>query len=103
MLSDICPSEQLILGFSLGLPGFPGGFQAPPTNAGDVGLISGLGRCPGEGNGNPLQYSCLKNTMDRRAWWATVPGVANALVRVCVQAHTHTGVYQADYLTSTIR
>ena len=47
----------------------------PPTNAGDTGLISGLGRSPGEGNGNPLQYSCLENPTDRGAWWATVHGV----------------------------
>ena len=49
-----------------------------PANAGDVrnaGLIPGLGRSPGEGNGNSLQYSCLKNSMDRGAWQATVYGV----------------------------
>ena len=40
--------------------------------AGDLGSIPGLGRSPGEGNGNPLQYSCLENPMDRGAWWATV-------------------------------
>jgi len=45
-------------------------------NAGDLGSIPGLGRSPGEGNGNPLQYSCLQNPMDRGAWWATVQGVA---------------------------
>ena len=45
------------------------------ANAGDVGLIPGLGRSSGEGNGNPLQYSCLGNTVDRGAWWATVHGV----------------------------
>ena len=44
-------------------------------DAGDVGLIPGSGRSPGEGNGNPLQYSCLGNPMDRGAWWATVHGV----------------------------
>ena len=43
-----------------------------PANAGDAGLIPGLGRSTGVGNGNPLQYSCLKNPMDRGAWWATV-------------------------------
>ena len=43
-----------------------------PANAGDAGLIPGLGRSPGEGNGNPLQYSCLGNPMDRGAWQATV-------------------------------
>ena len=41
-------------------------------NAGDLGLIPGSGRSSGEGNGNPLQYSCLENYMDRGAWWATV-------------------------------
>ena len=45
-------------------------------NAEDLGLIPGSGRYPGEGNGNPLQYSCLENPMDRRAWRATVHGIA---------------------------
>ena len=45
------------------------------SSARDLGLIPGLGRSPGEGNGNPLQYSCLKNSMDRGAWWAKVHGV----------------------------
>ena len=54
--------------------GFPGGsvVKSLPANAGDQGLIPGLGRSPGEGNGNTLQYSCLGNPMDRRAWRATV-------------------------------
>ena len=53
---------------------FPGGsvVKNPPANAGDVGSISGSGRSPGGGNGNPLQYSCLGNLMDRAAWRATV-------------------------------
>ena len=46
----------------------------PLAHAGDEGLIPGLGGSPGEGNGNPLQYSCLENPMDKGAWWATVPG-----------------------------
>ena len=50
----------------------------PPASAGDVGLILESGRSPGEGNGNSLQYSCLKNTVDRRAWWAPVHGVAES-------------------------
>ena len=53
----------------------------PPANAGDVrdsGLILGSGRSPGEGNGNPFQYSCLGNPMDRGAWWATVHRVAES-------------------------
>ena len=45
-----------------------------PANAGDSGSVPGLGRSPGEGSGNPLQYSCLGNPMDRGAWWATVHG-----------------------------
>ena len=57
--------------------GFPGGsvVRNLPANVGDVGLIPGLGRSPGEGNGNLLQYSCLGNPVDRGAWWATVHGV----------------------------
>ena len=45
-------------------------------NVEDLGLIPGLGRSPGEGNGNPLHYSCLDNSMDREVWWATVHEVA---------------------------
>ena len=54
--------------------GFPGGSDGIESacNVGDSGLIPGLGRSPGEGNGNPLQYSCLENPMDREAWGATV-------------------------------
>ena len=48
----------------------------PPANAGDPGSIPGSERSPGGRNGNPLQYSCLENSMDRGAWWATVHGVA---------------------------
>ena len=48
----------------------------PPASAGDAGSIPGLGRFPGEGNGNPLQYSCLENPMNRGAWGTTVHGVA---------------------------
>ena len=53
----------------------------PPANAGDIrvmGLTPGLKRSPGEGNGNPLQYFCLENPMDRGAWWATVHGVTKS-------------------------
>ena len=58
--------------------GFPGGTVVKnlPTNAGEVGSIPGLGRSPGEGNGNPLKYSCLANAMDRKAWWAIVQRVS---------------------------
>ena len=56
--------------------------KAPACNAGDLGSIPGLGRSPGEENGNPLQYSCLENFMDRGAWWATVQGVAKSRTRL---------------------
>ena len=52
--------------------------KKPPANAGDLGSIPGVGRSPGGGNDNPLQYSCLGNTMDRGAWWATVHGVTKS-------------------------
>ena len=56
--------------------------KAPACNAGDLGSIPGLGRSPGEGNGNPLQYSCLENPMDGGAWWATVHGVTKSWTRL---------------------
>ena len=61
--------------------GFPGGSDGEESacSAGDAGSVPGSGRSPGEGNGNPLQYSCLGNPMDRGAWWATAPGVAREL------------------------
>ena len=60
--------------------GFPGSSMVknPSANAGDPGWIPGSGRSPGEGNGNPLQYSCLENPMDRGAWWSTVHGVGKS-------------------------
>ena len=53
-----------------------------PANAGDLGSNPGSGRGPGEGNGNPLQSSCLENPMDRGAWWAAVHGVAKSQTRL---------------------
>ena len=66
---------------------FPGSsvVKNPAATAGDtgnLGLILGLGRCPGEGNGNPLQYSCLENPVDRGAWRAAVHGVAKSLTQL---------------------
>ena len=74
--------------------GFPGGsaVKNPPASAedaGDLGLIPGLGRSPGRGNSNLLQYSCLKNLMDRDAWWARVPGVAKSWTWLSDRAHAH--------------
>ena len=59
------------------LPGGPDSKESA-CHAGDLGLIPGLGRSPGGGHGNPLQYSCLENSMDRGAWRATVHGVAKS-------------------------
>ena len=75
---------------------FPGRavVKNPPASAGDtgdMGSISRLGRSPGAGNGNPLQYSCRENPMDRGAWWATACGVAE-LVRT-EHAHTHASLH----------
>ena len=61
----------------IGIQGFPSGSDGKESasTVGDPGLILGSGRSPGEGHGNPLQYSCLKNVMDRGAWRDTVLGV----------------------------
>ena len=65
--------------------GFPGGSDSKECNAGDPGSIPESGRSPGGGHGNPLQYSCLKNLVDRGAWWAIVHGVTPT-----THTHTHT-------------
>ena len=70
--------------------GFPGGsvVKNPPANAGDAGLIPASGRCPGEGNGNPLPYSWLENPMDRGAWQATVHGILESDTIQWLGTHT---------------
>ena len=55
----------------------------------EMGSIPGLGRSPGEGNGNPLQYSCLENPMDREAWWATVHRVAKSRTQLSDFTHLY--------------
>ena len=62
----------------------------PPASAGDTGSIPGSERSPGEGNGNPLQYSCLGNLMNRRAWWATVQGSQKSQTQLSDQTTTIT-------------
>ena len=64
--------------------GFPGGSDGKESacNVGDPGSIPGLGRSPGEGNGNPLQYTCLENSMNERAWRAIVHGVTKSRTRL---------------------
>ena len=64
--------------------GLPSGsvVENPPANSGDLGSIPGSGRSPGEGHGDPLQYSCLENPLDGGAWWATVLRVAKSRTRL---------------------
>ena len=71
--------------------GFPGGSVVKnlPANAQDKDLTSGLGRSPGGGNGNPLQYSCLENPMDRGHWWAVVHGVTESQTQVSTHTHNY--------------
>ena len=78
----------------LRLKGFPGGSDGKESafNAGDPGSIPGSGRSPGEGNGNPLQYFCLENPMDRGAWWATVHGVTKSWTRLSNFTFTQTSL-----------
>jgi len=64
---------EVLQGFLVGSDG-----KESACNAGDPSLIPGMGRSPGEGNGHPLQYSYLENSMDRGAWWATIHGVAKS-------------------------
>ena len=73
--------------------GFPSGIAVknPSASEGytrDLGSIPGLGRSPGKGNGNPLQYHCLKSPMDRGAWWATVHGVTKSRSQLSMRSHT---------------
>ena len=69
---------------SVSLMGFPSGSMVKnlPASAGDVGLIPNPGRSSGEGNGNPLQRSCLENPVDRGAWWATAHRMADSQTRL---------------------
>ena len=80
--------------------GFPDGsvVKNPPANAGDAVLIPGLETSPGEGNGNPLQYSCLENPMDVEAWWA---GVAKSRTRLSDFTHSAFFMVQLSHLYMT--
>ena len=73
-----------IYSIAQGLLGFPGGSDSKEFvhNMGDLGSIPGSRRSPGEENDNPLQYSCLENSMDRGAWWDTVHGVPKSWTRL---------------------
>ena len=82
--------------------GFPGGSDGKESacNAGDLGPTPALGRSPGEGNSYPLHYSGLENAMDRRAWWATVHGVAKGQTQLSACACTDTNIsyLSLDYI-----
>ena len=85
MLSRFDIALKVIFLDNPGLFGGPNGGsdgKASAYDAGDPGSIPGWGRSPGEGNGNPLQHSCLENPMDGGAWWATVHGVAKSRTRL---------------------
>ena len=73
----------------MSITGFPDGLLVKnrPANVGYVGSIPGLGRSPGGGNDNLLQYSCLENSMDRGAWQATIQGVAKSRTRLSTVTH----------------
>ena len=72
----------------------------PLANEGDLGSSPGSGRSPRGGNGNPLQHSCLENSMDRRVWWAAVPGATKSQTRLSDYTHTHTvGIKSALWMT----
>ena len=75
--SLLLTDEEMEAPGGLGFPGSPDGKESA-YDAGDLGSIPGLGRSSGEGYGNPLQYSCLENLMDRGAWKAPVHGVAES-------------------------
>ena len=88
---EITPSQHVsslssegLITRKAGYVGFLGGsgVKNPPANAGDMGSTPGSGRSPGEGNGHPLQHSCLGNPMDRGARWATVYGVTKSQTRL---------------------
>ena len=80
----------------------------PPANAGDMGdlgSVPGLGRSPGEGHGNPLQYSCLENPMDRGDWQAMVHRVTKSWIllkqqhtAMCTHTHTHTHTHVYTFI-----
>ena len=73
MQREVCKEVRVSLAF-------PGGsvVKNSPANIGEAGSMPGSGRCPGEGHGNPLQYSCLESPMNREVWWATESDTAEA-------------------------
>ena len=98
LISQFSVSSQHLLPFFTYSKGFPGDtvVKSPPANAGDTadaGLIPGLGRSSGGGNGNLLHYSCLENSMDRGAWRTTVHEVAESQTQLRTHSHTYSRLY----------
>ena len=85
-----------------GLPRWLSGKESA-CNARDVGLIPGSGRYPGKGNGNPLQYSSLENSMDRGAWWATVYGASNSQTQLSNLTTTRASCYNCCSILPTVQ
>ena len=95
-----CPSEMRVLDIAKGFPGGSDG-EDSACSGGDLGSISGSGRSPGEGNGNPLHYSCLENPMDRGTWWVTVHQVAKSHTLLNdIHTHTHSTIGTSPTLPS---
>ena len=84
---------------------FPSGSEvkASASSVGDLGSIPGLGRSPREGNGNPLQYSCLENPMDAGAWWVTVHGVTKGWTRLSDFTSLHLPQNMREGISATKR
>ena len=80
-LKSVCMCTSVYIHIPLGSPGGSDGKESA-CHAGDPGSIPGSGSSPGKGNGYPLQYTCLENSMDSRAWWATVHGVTKSWTRL---------------------
>ena len=84
IINECLQVPSLVLDTGISNQGFPGGSDGKESvcNAGDLGLIPGSGRSPGEGDGNPLHCSCLENSMDKGAWWAIVHRVIKSPTRL---------------------
>ena len=102
----LCSHNTFHLYFLASLLGFPGGSDSKTSacNAGDWGSFSESERSPGRGHGNPLQYSCLENPMDREAWLATVHGMAKSQTRLSRQAQHRTAqcIYRLSLVAWTV-
>ena len=102
-LSILCCIKSLVQCFSkTGLPRWLSGKESA-CNARDVGLIPGSGRSTGGGHGNPLQYSCLENSMDRGAWWATVYGASNSQTQLSNLTTTRASCYNCCSILPTVQ